>query len=121
MNRMRLAIALITAATLVALFVTAPPEAEPVPPVTATAPEVDWPIDARDDTLDRRRVPKGARVTMTVVADVTDEVHVHGYDIKGPVEPGKPATIFVRAELTGRFEIELEESGTQIAQLTVVP
>jgi len=48
-------------------------------------------------------------------------VHVHGYDLMADVAPGKPARIDFTANLTGRFEIELEDRGKQIAQLTVLP
>ena len=58
---------------------------------------------------------------MIVRSDVADEVHVHGYDLMADVAPGKPVRIEFTANLTGRFEIELEDRGKQIAQLTVLP
>jgi hypothetical protein len=102
------------------------PTAEPAPtettPTETAAPKVTrWLVDSRDEQLDRLTVPKGARVRIVVIADVTDHVHVHGYDLMSDVAPGAPAVVSFAANLAGRFEIELEDRGRQIAQLTVQP
>jgi hypothetical protein len=73
------------------------------------------------DGIVRATASKGERVVVTVGSDVSDHVHVHGYNLFADVRPGQPARIEFRATLTGRFEIELEDRGRQIAQLTVVP
>lgn len=67
------------------------------------------------------RTTKGERVRFEVRSDVADEVHVHGFDLSKPVGPGRPARFSFVAELDGIFEIELEESGVEIAQLRVDP
>lgn len=95
------------------------PQLEPLP--TVATPEETWRIDVDDDALDRKRVAKDTRLTIVVVAGATDEVHVHGYDLKAPIASGKPTAIFLRASVTGRFEIELEDAQRQIAQLRVTP
>jgi hypothetical protein len=64
----------------------------------------------KDDTL-----------RLTVNADAPEEVHLHGYDIAKDVAPGKPAKFRVKADIEGVFEIELEHSGVQIAELKVEP
>jgi len=64
---------------------------------------------------------KGDTVRFEVVADVSEEVHTHGYDILENVAPGKPAVFDFPAKLEGVFEIELEQSATQIGKLTVSP
>ena len=69
----------------------------------------------------RVTVTEGDVVVVSVRSDVVDHVHVHGYDLMADVAPGKPARVRFRASLTGRFEIELEDRGEQIAQLTVLP
>ena len=69
----------------------------------------------------RETVHKGDRVVLQVRSDEADEVHVHGYDLSAAVAPGKPARVSFVADVAGRFEVELEESGVQIAQLTVAP
>ena len=69
----------------------------------------------------RESTDKGDRVVVLVTSDVSDEVHVHGYDLMSDVAPGAPARIAFRATIPGRFEIELEDRGVQIAELTVNP
>jgi heme/copper-type cytochrome/quinol oxidase subunit 2 len=63
---------------------------------------------------------EGDRVTVHVTSDgVSDEVHLHGYDLSLDVAPGAPATITFEADIPGRFEIELEDAGTPIGELEV--
>ena len=64
---------------------------------------------------------EGETVRFRVVSAKPEEVHVHGYDIKQDLEPGKVETMSFKATITGIFEIELEGSGTLLAQLKVVP
>ncbi len=63
----------------------------------------------------------GDRVRLQVQADAPAEVHVHGYDIMKDVAPGKDAKFDFVADIEGGFEVELEETATQIAELTVEP
>ena len=69
----------------------------------------------------RASVRRGRQVVLAVRSDVADEVHVHGYDLRRRVGPRSPARILFRARLAGRFEVELEERGLHIAELTVRP
>ena len=105
-----------TASTTVA----PPPTLEPTPTDT-----VELVVTIRGgepvDGIVRAEAHKGEPVLVVVRSDVTDQVHVHGYDLMADVAPGKPARIEFAASLTGRFEIELEDRGKPIAQLTVVP
>jgi hypothetical protein len=64
---------------------------------------------------------KGDDVRFDVESDVAEEVHVHGYDVIQDVKPGKPASFDFPAEIDGIFEVELEGTHTQIAELTVNP
>lgn len=94
--------------------------------VTTTAPKaVQVVVRVRGgkpvDGIVRAQARKGDPVVVIVGSDVSDEVHIHGYDLKGDVAPGMPVRIRFDANLTGRFEIELENRGEQIAQLTVLP
>jgi hypothetical protein len=66
-------------------------------------------------------VKKGDRVVIIVTSDVADEVHVHGYDLMRNVAAGGTARIRFEATLPGRVEVELEDRGVQIADLTVEP
>ena len=67
----------------------------------------------------REKVEKGDRVILIVRSDVTDHVHLHGYDIMRDVAPGKPARLPFKATIPGRFEAELEDRGVPIADITV--
>ena len=67
------------------------------------------------------RFEQGQTVRFRVRADVTDEIHVHGYDLMKDIEPGKTIEFSFPAEITGVFEIELESADEQIGQLRVDP
>lgn len=67
----------------------------------------------------RVRIDLGQKVRVQVEADRAEEVHVHGYDLKGDVAPGKPAVIDFTANVPGVFEVELEESGLKLFELQV--
>ena len=72
------------------------------------------------ETASRRiRVDLGQKVRVRVEADHAEEVHVHGYDLKGDVAPGQPAVIDFTADVPGVFEVELEESSLKLLELQV--
>jgi hypothetical protein len=71
--------------------------------------------------LHRARLEQGERAVLVVRADVSDHVHLHGYDIMRDVSPGSPARLRFLATIPGRFEVELEDRKLQIAQLEVRP
>jgi hypothetical protein len=66
-------------------------------------------------------VDKGERVEFSVQSDVADEIHVHGYDLMKDVEAGGSVSFDFKAKIDGAFEVELEDRGEQIAELTVNP
>ena len=66
-------------------------------------------------------IQEGSQVLLVVRADVSDEVHVHGYDLSTNVTPGQPARITFRADVPGEFDVELEELSVPLAVLTVNP
>jgi len=63
----------------------------------------------------------GEDVRFSVKADAAEELHVHGYDLMQDTVPGKAITFDFPADIEGIFEVELEETHTQIAELTVEP
>ena len=65
----------------------------------------------------RESVDLGAKVTMIVEGNTDEQVHVHGYDLC--IEPDGPATLEFDALIPGRFEVELEQSGQLLIELTV--
>jgi hypothetical protein len=64
---------------------------------------------------------KGEQIRFKVESDVSDEVHVHGYDIMKDVKAGGSVSFDFPAELEGVFEAELEGRKEQIIELTVNP
>jgi hypothetical protein len=66
--------------------------------------------------IDARR---GQRVVLTIVSQVTDHAHLHGYDLFVDVGGGRPARMTFVADTPGRFEMELEDRGQPIADLRV--
>jgi pyruvate/2-oxoglutarate dehydrogenase complex dihydrolipoamide acyltransferase (E2) component len=102
-----------------------PPPPQPPPPPPAPAEPTTVRVIVRGGVpaggVVRESTDKGDRVVVLVTSDVADEVHVHGYDLSRDVAPGAPARIAFPATIPGRFEIELEDRGVQIAELTVNP
>ncbi|MGI8479167.1 MAG: hypothetical protein ACR2M2_04830 [Gaiellaceae bacterium] len=96
---------------------------------TTTTPEVERPAIVRvrvvagapQGGIVRKTVGKGDRVVLVITSDVADHVHLHGYDLMRNVAAGGTARIGFRATVPGRFEVALEDRGTQIADLTVEP
>jgi hypothetical protein len=64
-------------------------------------------------------VNKGQRVRFRVISDVSDEIHVHGYDFHKDVKKGGSVSFSFPATIDGIFDIELESRGEQIASLQV--
>jgi len=64
---------------------------------------------------------QGQTVNLVVTSDTADEVHVHGYDITKNVPAGGRARVRFKADAAGIFEIEMHDSGEQIASLRVNP
>lgn len=64
---------------------------------------------------------EGDQIRFTVTSDVADHVHVHAYDLFKDLAPGQTVRFSFPATITGITEIELEDSGLQIAELRVEP
>jgi hypothetical protein len=71
--------------------------------------------------VQRLEFAKGDTVRFRVRSDVADEIHVHGYDIAKDVPAGGSVTFAFPGKIDGRFEVELEHRGAQIAELEVTP
>jgi len=93
-------------------------QATTAPPAFKTVRVVDGQPQGGIKTL---TFQKGDRVRVRVVSDVADEIHIHGYDIAKDVEQGGSVQFSFPASIEGRFEIELENAGIQIANLEVRP
>jgi hypothetical protein len=97
-----------------------PPPRPPTPP-----PPAHVRIVVRDGQpvggVRRVTVSKGRRVVLVVTSDVTDHVHLHGYNVMRDVAPGRPARLSFRATIVGTVEVELEDRRLQIARVTTKP
>jgi hypothetical protein len=104
---------------------TPPPPPQPPPPPPPTPQVTTVRIVVRGGRVvggpERAMVEQGEKVAIVVGSDVADEVHLHGYDKSTDVAPGKQARLVFVASIPGRFEVELEDRGLQIADLEVRP
>jgi plastocyanin len=66
-------------------------------------------------------VTQGEVVRFQVVADVADEVHVHGYDLFFETVPGEALIVEFNADATGIFEVELEGGHLELVNIEVTP
>jgi hypothetical protein len=71
--------------------------------------------------IQKLQYEKGDTIRFTVESDTADEIHFHGYDIGKDVKAGGSVTFTTPATIEGRFIVELEGSGTQIAEVEVDP
>jgi len=94
-------------------------ETTPPPPPGPTEIRIVVVDGAPKGGIVRESVEKGDRVVLIVRSDVTDHIHLHGYDIMRDVAPGAPARLPFKATIPGRFEVELEDRGVPIADITV--
>jgi hypothetical protein len=67
----------------------------------------------------RYDIDAGTRVEITVHSDVTDEVHVHGFDEKAEVTAGSFVSIGLVADAPGIYVVELEERKIELLELAV--
>jgi len=103
-----------------------PPEIEEPPPTTTTAGvgreiRIDVVNGQPSRGIVRKAVDREDSIEVVVRSDSADHIHVHGYDLTADVAPGRPARIAFEATIPGRFEVELEDRGVQIADLEVRP
>ena len=66
-------------------------------------------------------VTVGDDVTIGVVADAAEELHLHGYDRKINLAAGVRAELQFTADRSGRFPFELEHAKKQIGVVEVHP
>lgn len=62
-----------------------------------------------------------ARIEVSSDDDTSGEIHLHGYDIERDLEAGGTVRFSFTADAEGIFEMELEETATQIAKVKVSP
>ena len=69
--------------------------------------------------VQRYRVDAGDDITIIVIGDTTDELHIHGYDLVVPFAPGQPGTTTFEANIPGIFEVETHHHGDLVMELQV--
>lgn len=67
----------------------------------------------------RVQVALGTDVHLTVSADITSTIHVHGYDESAEVSPGSPAVIEFTADIPGIFDVEIHAANARLMELQV--
>ncbi len=106
-----------TTATTPTTTVPPPPPRPPTPPPPARVR-----ITVRDGRpvggIRRVTVRRGRQVILIVTSDVSDHVHLHGYDVFRDVGPGMPARLAFRATRRGTVELELEDRHVPLATIT---
>jgi hypothetical protein len=61
----------------------------------------------------------GDTVDITVVSDVDDELHVHGYDLVFVLSAGVPLTLDFVADIPGVFEVEVHTGHGHVFDIEV--
>jgi hypothetical protein len=91
------------------------PAAAPPPPTVRV-------VDAKPQGgVKKLTFKKGDQIRFRIVSDTADEIHVHGYDLMKDVAKGGSVTFSFKGSIDGRFVVELEGHGEQIAELDVEP
>jgi hypothetical protein len=91
------------------------PAAPPAPPTVRV-------VDAKPQGgIQKLNFNKGDQIRFRIVSDTADEIHVHGYDLMKDVPKGGSVTFSFKGSIDGRFVVELEGHGEQIAELDVAP
>lgn len=114
-----------TTTTATANTSTTTPTTTVPPPPPAPPPPARVRIDVRGGKpvggIRRATVGKGRRVIVIVNSDVSDHVHLHGYNVTRDVGPGKLARLAFRTTIVGTVEVELEDRGVPLATITTQP
>ena len=91
-------------------------------PVSTADVTVDVSIAGGKITAGGQAVVKakpGQTVRITAVSDVSESLHVHGYDKTLDLKPGKPGSVEFKTSTKGIFEVETHESGKLVFKLQV--
>jgi FtsP/CotA-like multicopper oxidase with cupredoxin domain len=89
---------------------------------TASGPQTVTVVNGKPDGgVKTITYKKGDTVDLTVKSDTADEIHIHGYDLHKDVEKGGTVHFTFPASIDGKFVVELEAKGEQIASLQVEP
>ena len=94
-------------------------------PVVPASSAKEFSFEVSDGKVTKKpaqfEVTQGDDLVISVLSDISDELHLHGYDISTGVTAGSTARLTFKAETAGRFEIELEEAKITLGFLEVQP
>lgn len=109
--------------TPIPAFVATPESVASDEPSTAVdAADYSWQIQAGEIIGPQQiEVPQGETLVLSFISDVPDEVHLHGYEQAVQVNANEPATLRVRLEHSGRFELETHRLHRVLSVLEVDP
>jgi len=82
---------------------------------------IDLTVIGTTMTPDSPTAKQNDMLTINVKTDKEEEIHLHGYDIKFAGKPGQTVTKTFKADKTGSFPIEIEDSGQHLGELVVSP
>ena len=63
----------------------------------------------------------GTKGLITIISEVSTELHFHGYDLYLDIVPGESNEIIIDFMIAGEFEVEDHNSGYEVARLKVSP
>jgi hypothetical protein len=61
----------------------------------------------------------GETLTLVVTSDHDDEIHAHGFEVKGRLRAGQPSTITVTGTQPGLYEVETHEPPLRLLMIAV--
>jgi hypothetical protein len=67
------------------------------------------------------KLVQGQSLTIRIIADRSDELHLHGYDLHLVLSPNETATLAISAEQSGRFTYELHQANMELGAIEVYP
>ncbi|MDA9646051.1 hypothetical protein N9T02_04205 [Candidatus Actinomarina] len=63
----------------------------------------------------------GTKGLITIISEISTELHFHGYDLYLDIVPGESNEIIIDFMIAGEFEVEDHNSGYEVARLKVSP
>jgi heme/copper-type cytochrome/quinol oxidase subunit 2 len=66
-------------------------------------------------------VNQGDHVNLRMTSDAPLDFHLHGYDLERELEANEPTELPFDATMSGRFEIENEQTHEELGELLVQP
>lgn len=120
-QRARVLVALAAVLAAVGLFIVLPGDDDSTTTTTSEVPTIEVEDGQPVGGIQELTFTAGDEIRFDVKSDTAAEVHFHGYNVGEDVEAGGEVSFDLPADIEGVFEVELEETATQIAEVTVEP